>query len=120
MTAIEGSATKGLWSRRHRRLTTGLVLSVTLVAFETLAISTVMPIVARDLGGVELYGWVFSAFFLSSIVGIVVLGGLVDRMGPAIPFAIGMTLFAIGLALGGLAPSMEVLVAARQIGRAHV
>ena len=72
-----------------------------------------MPIVARDLGGVELYGWVFSAFFLSSIVGIVVLGGLVDRMGPAIPFAIGMTLFAIGIALGGLAPSMEVLVAAR-------
>jgi MFS family permease len=103
----------GLWSPRHRRLTTGLVLSVTLVAFETLAISTVMPIVVRDLGGIELYGWVFSAFFLSSLVGIVVLGGLVDRMGPAIPFAIGMTFFAAGLALGGLAPSMEVLVAAR-------
>ena len=113
MTAREGSAAEGLWSRRHRRLTTGLVLSVTLVAFETLAISTVMPIVAHDLGGVELYGWVFSAFFLSSIVGIVVLGGLVDRMGPALPFAIGMTLFAIGIALGGLAPSMPVLVAAR-------
>jgi MFS family permease len=103
----------GLWSGRHRRLTTGLVLSVTLVAFETLAISTVMPIVARDLGGIELYGWVFSAFFLSSLVGIVVLGGLVDRMGPAIPFAIGMTFFAAGIALGGLAPSMEILVLAR-------
>lgn len=103
----------GLWSPRHRRLTVGLVLSVTLVAFETLAISTVMPVVARDLGGLELYGWVFSAFFLSSLVGIVVLGGLVDRVGPAIPFALGMVVFAIGLLLGGLAPSMEILVLAR-------
>jgi MFS family permease len=103
----------GLWSPRHRRLTVGLVLSVTLVAFETLAISTVMPVVARDLGGLELYGWVFSVFFLSSLVGIVVLGGLVDRVGPAIPFALGMAIFAIGLLLGGLAPSMEILVLAR-------
>lgn len=103
----------GLWSPRHRRLTIGLVLSVTLVAFETLAVSTVMPIVARDLGGLELYGWVFSAFFLSSLIGIVVLGGLVDRLGPATPFAIGMAVFAIGLLLGGLAPSMEILVLAR-------
>ena len=103
----------GLWSARHRRLTIGLVLSITLVAFETLAVSTVMPIVTRDLGGLELYGWVFSAFFLSSLVGIVVLGGLVDRFGPAPPFAIGMGIFGVGLLVGGLAPSMEVLVAAR-------
>jgi MFS family permease len=108
-----GAPVDGLWSARHRRLTLGLVLSVTLVAFETLAISTVMPVVARDLGGLELYGWVFSAFFLSSLVGIVVLGGLVDRVGPAIPFVLGMAIFAIGLLLGGLAPSMEILVFAR-------
>ena len=103
----------GLWRGDRRALTLGLVLTITLVGFESLAISTVMPIVARELGGLELYGWVFSAFFLGSLIGIVVVGGAIDRGGLAIPFAAGLGLFAIGLLGGGLAPSMPVLVAAR-------
>ena len=50
----------------------------TLVAFESLAVTTAMPIVARELGGLELYGWVFSSFFLGDLVGIVILGGLIE------------------------------------------
>ena len=103
----------GLWSPERRALTIGLVLTITLVAFEALAVSTVLPTVARELGGLELYGWVFSAFFLGSLIGIVVVGGVIDRGGLAVPFAAGLGLFAIGLLAGGLAPSMVVLVAAR-------
>ncbi len=102
-----------LWRPDRRALTLGLVLTITLVGFEALAISTVMPIVARELGGIELYGWVFSAFFLGSLIGIVVVGGAIDRGGLALPFAVGLGLFAIGLLSGGLAPSMVVLVVAR-------
>jgi MFS family permease len=64
----------GLWSRDRRALTIGLVLTITLVAFEALAISTVMPQVARELGGIELYGWVFSAFFLGSLIDVTSAG----------------------------------------------
>ena len=103
----------GLWSPGRRGLTVGLVLTVTLVAFEALAVSTVMPIVARELRGLELYGWVFTAFMLGSLIGIVLVGGLIDRRGLGAPFAAGIGLFAVGLIVGGLAPSMEVLVAAR-------
>ncbi len=102
-----------LWRPDRRALTLGLVLTITLVGFESLAISTVMPIVANELGGLELYGWVFSAFFLGSLIGIVVVGGAIDRGGLAIPFAAGLGLFAIGLLIGGLAPSMPILVGAR-------
>jgi MFS family permease len=102
-----------LWSRERRNLTVGLVLTITLVAFEALAVSTVMPIVARELHGIELYGWVFTAFMLGSLIGIVLVGGLIDRRGLGGPFAAGIGLFAIGLIVGGLAPSMPVLVAAR-------
>ena len=105
----------GLWSANRRALTVGLVLTITLVAFEALAISTVMPTVARELSGIELYGWVFSAFFLGSLIGIVIVGGAIDRRGLALPFALGLGLFAIGLLVGGLAPSMPVLIAARFI-----
>jgi hypothetical protein len=69
----------GLWSPGRRALTIGLVLNVTIVASEALAVSTIMPIVARDLGGIDLYGWVFSGFFLGSLLGIVVAGMLIDR-----------------------------------------
>ena len=103
----------GLWSPGRRGLTGGLVLTITLVAFEALAVSTVMPIVARELRGIELYGWVFTAFMLGSLIGIVLVGGLIDRRGLGGPFAVGIGLFAIGLIVGGLAPSMEILVAAR-------
>lgn len=103
----------GVWAPHRRRLTLGLVLTITLVAFESLAISTVMPVVADDLGHLGLYGWVFSGFFLGSLLGIVTAGQAADRRGTAFPFAVGLVLFSIGLLLGGLAPSMPLLVAGR-------
>ncbi len=104
---------RGLWAPQRRALTTGLVLTVTFVASEALAVVTVMPVVARDLGGLRLYGWVFSAFMLGSVVGIVLAGREADRRGPAVPFVAGVTLFGAGLAVAGLAPTMGVLVAGR-------
>ena len=81
----------------------GLVLAVTLVAFEALAIATVLPVVSRHLGDLRLYGWVFSAFMLTSLIGIVVAGTLSDRgpLGP--PMLAGLALFAGGLIVGGCA-----------------
>ena len=103
----------GLWSPARRTLTGGLVLTITLVAFEALAISTVMPVVARELGGLDLYGWVFSAFLLGNLVGIVAVGGRIDRGGLIGPFLGGLLLFGIGLAIGGASPNMPILVAGR-------
>jgi MFS family permease len=106
---------EGLWAPPNRALTIGLVLAITIVAAEALAVVTVMPVVARDLGGLWLYGWVFSAFMLGSIVGIVAAGREADRQGPAIPFLAGLVLFSAGLAVAGLAPSMPILVAGRAL-----
>jgi MFS family permease len=97
----------------RRLLTTGLVLTITFVGFEALAVATVLPDVRRDLGVVALYGWVFSAFMLGSLIGIVLAGSHADASGPARPFVIALALFCIGLTAGGLAPSMIVLVIAR-------
>jgi MFS family permease len=103
----------GLMAPQRRALTVGLVLTITFVASEALAVVTVMPVVARDLGGLRLYGWVFSGFMLGSVIGIVAAGREADRRGPAVPFVAGVVLFGAGLALAGLAPSMGVLVAGR-------
>jgi len=104
---------EGLWAPRTRALTTGLVLTITFVASEALAVVTVMPVAARDLGGLRLYGWVFSGFMLGNVVGIVAAGQQADRRGPAVPFVAGLALFASGLAVAGLAPTMGALLAGR-------
>ena len=52
----------GLWAPQRRALTAGLVLTITFVASEALAVVTVMPVVARDLGGVRLYGMLYDEF----------------------------------------------------------
>ena len=74
----EGGA-GGLMAPQRRALTVGLVLTITFVASEALAVVTVMPVVARDLGGLRLYGWVFSGFMLGSVIGIVAAGREADR-----------------------------------------
>src|ERR671918_2159659 len=106
-------AADGVWAPARRRLTAGLVLTITLVAFESLAIATVMPVVADALGGLGLYGWVFSGFFLGSLLGIVLAGRAADRRGTRVPFAAGLALFTVGLVVGGAAQSMAMLVAGR-------
>jgi len=113
--SLAPARTADLFAPGLRGLTLGLVSTITLVALEALAIGTVMPKVADELGQLELYGWVFSAFFLGNLVGTVIVGGALDRMPIARPFAAGLALFALGLAIGGLAPSMPVLVVARLI-----
>ena len=96
-------------------MTVGLVLLVTLIAFEALAVNTVMPKVKDELGGLALYGWVFSAFTLSTLVSISVSGREADRRGLAPVLATGVVLFSIGLVGGGAAPAMGVVVGARVV-----
>ena len=113
--AVTGSDRVSPWSPEYRRLTIGIMMNVVTVAFGALAVSAVMPLVSRDLGGQELYGWVFSGFLLANLVGIVLAGIDADRRGPAAPFAWGVALFALGLVLAGFAPTMEWLIGARVV-----
>src|SRR6201997_4008053 len=105
----------GIWAPARRPLTVGLVLAVTFVAFEALAVATILPVVGRHLGDLRLYGWVFSAFLLASLIGIVVAGTLADRVPLGRPMLAGLALFALGLVIGGTAPDMAVLVAGRAV-----
>jgi MFS family permease len=103
------------WSPGQRLLTAGLVFLVTAVAFEGLAVPTVLPATLDDLGGLVLYGWAFSGYWLTNLVGITLAGAEADRRGPLLPFVAGTICFALGLAIAGLAPSMVWVVAGRAI-----
>jgi len=103
------------WSPALRMLTLGALVTIAANAFESLAVATVMPRVSEDLGGLQYYGWAFSAFTLANIVGLTIAGSESDRVGPGRPYIAGILLFSIGLLVAGLAPSMPVLIAGRAI-----
>jgi MFS family permease len=86
-----------------------------LVAFESLAVATVMPVVADELGGLELYALAFAAPIAVGIVSMTLAGPLMDRHGPATGLQAGVAVFVGGLLLAGLAPSMPVFLAGRAV-----
>ncbi|TDD68262.1 MFS transporter, partial [Actinomadura darangshiensis] len=106
---------RSVLSAGFRAATFGIVLTVTLLAFENLAVGTVMPVVADDLNGLALYAWGFSATLIMSLLSTVLAGGWIDRSGPSRPFMIGLGAFVAGLVVAGTAPSMWLFVAGRAV-----
>lgn len=103
----------GILSPAHLATTVGMFGLIAFVAFEAMAVTTVMPTVARDLDGLGLYALSFAAPLASGVVGMVGAGMWSDRAGPRAPLLIAMALFSLGLLVCGTAPSMEVLIAGR-------
>jgi MFS family permease len=69
----------------------------------------------EDLGGLDLYGWAFSAFWLTNIIGITLAGSDADRRGPGRSFAVGVVLFAGGMVISGIATEMSFVIGGRAI-----
>ena len=106
---------QGAFAPERRLLTIGLLGLVTAAAFEGMAVPTVLPAMVTDLGGLDLYGWAFSAFWLTNIIGITLAGSDADRRGPGRALAVGVVLFAAGMAVSGVANEMPVVIVGRAI-----
>ncbi|MDI3389580.1 MFS transporter [Streptomyces sp. B-S-A8] len=97
----------------HRALTLGILLSVGMVAFESLGVATVLPAIAGKLGGLGAYGWGLSALMLANIVGTVLAGRAADRRGPWVPVALGVIVFAVGCLVAGAAVNWPLFLLGR-------
>jgi len=105
----------GILSRPYTFTTIGTSALVFLVAFEALAVTTVMPEVARELDGVRLFALSFAAPLASGVTGMAVTGWWSDRAGATRPLLTSVALFGIGLICCGLAPTMPALVVGRLV-----
>ncbi|MFC8170363.1 MFS transporter [Streptomyces sp. NPDC057325] len=99
----------------HRALSIGIVSVVLLIAFEATAVGTAMPVAARELNGVSVYAFAFSAYFTTSLFGMVLAGQWSDRGGPLAPLTAGISAFAAGLLLSGTAGAMWMFVLGRAV-----
>jgi len=116
--AGESAQPPGPLAREHRRTTLSVVAFITLVAFESMAVATAMPVAASALGGVRSYGLAFSSFLTASLLGTVVAGPWGDASGPRAPLAAGAALFAAGQLTCALAPTFTVLLLGRLLAGA--
>ncbi len=103
----------GVLSPAYLATTLGTVAVIVLVAFETMAVITVMPAVSDALDGRQLYALGFAAPLASGVIGMVLAGMWSDRAGPGKPLLAALMVFGAGLLVAGLAPTMEVFVAGR-------
>jgi EmrB/QacA subfamily drug resistance transporter len=98
---------------RKRRVLFGVMLSIFLAAMESTVVATAMPTVVRQLGGMQIYSWVFSGFLLTSTVTMPLWGRLSDIFGRRSTFLTGLTIFLLGSALSGIAQDMLQLIVFR-------
>ncbi|WP_436759521.1 MFS transporter [Streptosporangium sp. V21-05] len=104
-----------IFGPEYRTASLGILLVVTLIAFEGMSVGTVMPAVSKDLDALDLYGVSFSAFLIAGLLANVVAGLWSDRRGHAWPFLLGVGLFTAGMALAGAAGSKELFIVARVV-----
>lgn len=106
---------RGIFSRRFVLVTIGACALVFLGAFESLAVTTIMPLVSGELDGEQLYALAFAGPLAVSVIGMVAAGSVADRIGPVQPLLASVVLFLIGLLLAGTATTMWAVVAGRLV-----
>jgi EmrB/QacA subfamily drug resistance transporter len=92
-----------------------LLLGLFLAAMEMTVVSTAMPTVIAELGGLPLYAWAFTAYMLATTVTVPIWGKLADLRGRKPVLLAGVGLFLFGSFMCGHAGSMEALIAWRAV-----
>lgn len=108
-------AKAGILRRPYLWVTVGACALVFLAAFESLAVTTIMPVVSRELDGARLYALAFAGPMAAGVIGMVAAGNWSDRRGPAAPLYASVALFVVGLIIAGTALSMPILVTGRLV-----
>jgi len=92
-----------------------LLLALFVAAMEMTVVSTAMPTVVAELGGALHYGWVFTAYMLTSTVTVPIYGKLADLHGRKPVMLVAMALFLVGSMASGQARTMGQLIAFRAV-----
>jgi MFS family permease len=103
-------------SRKARLLLLAAVLlALFLGALDALVVSAAMPTIVADLGGLHLYGWVFSAYLLTRAISLPVFGKLCDQFSSKKLYVAAIGIFVVSSVLSGAAQGMVQLIVFRAI-----
>ncbi|MFC3652523.1 MDR family MFS transporter [Dyella humi] len=98
-----------------RLLFSALLLVMLLAALDQTIVSTALPTIVGELGGLESLSWVVTAYLLTSTIVVPLYGKLGDLFGRKIVLQAAIVLFLVGSALCGLAQNMTELILMRAL-----
>ena len=102
-------------TREQRLSSIGISLALFLAALDQTIVTTALPRITDELGGLNYYAWVVTAYLLASVLGLPLFGRLVELF-PAKWVLLGaVSVFLAGSMLSGLAPGIEALIAFRAL-----
>ncbi|PWR10495.1 MFS transporter [Micromonospora acroterricola] len=111
----EASAAPVLNRQQIRLLMIGLMTGMLLAALDQTIVGTALPTIVGELGGINHYSWVVTAYLLASTASTPLYGKMADLYGrrPVFLFSIGT--FLVGSLLAGLSQNMTQLIITRGI-----
>ena len=102
----------------HRQILiifSGLMAGLFLAALDQTIVATALPTIVGELGGLDYYSWVVTAYLLCTTVCTPLYGKLSDIYGRRVTFQAAILIFLLGSVLAGLAPGMLTLVLSRGV-----
>jgi len=112
---VSTSLTNSLSHRQILVAFSGLVLAMLLAALDSTIVSTALPTIVSELGGLEHLAWVVTVYLLAQTIVTPIYGKLGDLYGRKIVLQSAIILFLIGSALCGLSQNMTQLIVFRAI-----
>src|SRR6201994_1151748 len=105
MAAARETGSRGVWV-----VFGGLMLVMLMAALDQTIVSTALPTIVGDLGGLSHISWVVTAYLLAQTAVTPVYGKLGDQYGRKIVLQSALVLFLAGSALCGAAQSLTMLI----------
>ena len=93
----------------------GVMLAIFLASLDQTVVGTAMPRIIADLGGLDRFTWVVTAYLVASTTSVPIVGKLTDVYGRKRFYLAGLTVFLVGSVLAGLSQTMNQLIAFRAI-----
>jgi EmrB/QacA subfamily drug resistance transporter len=109
------SSPEPLSHRQIQVIYSGLLLGILLAALDQTIVSTALPTIVGDLGGLNRLSWVVTSYLLASTITQPIYGKLGDLYGRKRLFQAAIVIFLIGSALCGIAQNMDELIGFRAL-----
>ena len=100
-------------AQSRKLIITAIAVMMLLASLDQTIVSTALPTIVADLGGLDHLSWVVTSYLLVSTVVAPLYGKLGDLYGRKVMMQIAVTLFLLGSMLCGQATSMTFLILAR-------
>ena len=99
--------------RQKLLLVSALAVTLVVSASSQTVVATAAQNIVADIGGFELFTWMFAGFSLASAVGVPIVGKLADMYGTRPVITFSLALFVVASTAGGFVTSMEQMIVAR-------